>query len=97
MDHWSVGSSLVATLTGITEVNPILPPYRCPQCQLSEFFDDGSVGSGLIYLKRLSKMPIQRGCLRWTPDIRLEGATTRFYGDKVPIYDLNFSGDINLA
>ena len=39
----SVGSSLVATLIDITEVNPLAPHYRCPECRYSEFFTNNRI------------------------------------------------------
>ncbi len=43
----SVGSSLVAYLCDITEVNPLPPHYRCPECQENKFFLKGEVGVGV--------------------------------------------------
>ena len=96
----SVGSSFVATMMGITEVNPLAPHYRCKKCRTSIFNDEDGNPLGSTYSCGFD-LP-DKVCPNCGEPLYKDGQDMPFAtflgfnADKVPDIDLNFS-DLNQA
>lgn len=87
----SVGSSFVATLSNITDVNPLPPHYICPKCKYFELRDGENIGSGVDLPDKI--------CPKCGTELNKDGHNIPFEvflgfkGDKEPDIDLNFAGE----